>query len=116
MRTQTRSTNTADPDCRPPAPWGSLSLPAQRAWLATLTTKQRVHFLDEAAGRFLSAGRSARYQKNRDARECHTDGRPLFDEFDGDKNNSDDGEPRELTLDDSPDSESDGETPEPHQD
>lgn len=118
MRAQTRPTD--DPACPcPPAPWASLSLPAQRAWLATLTTKQRVHFLDEEAGRFLSAGRSARYQKNRDARERHTDGRSIFDDFDADKNNSvgsDDDEPSELILDGSYTPEAEDEAPGPHQD
>lgn len=112
MRIQTRST-TSDPACPcPPAPWASLSLPAQRAWLATLTTDQRKSFLEEEAGRFLSRGRSARYQKNRDARERHTDGRSLFDDFDADRNTGDESDPLEIVLDGSriPDREDDGET------
>ena len=98
MRTQTRRP-PEDPACGPAAPWASLSLREQRAWLATLTTEKRTAFLDEEAGRFLSAGRSARYQKNRDARERHTDGRSLFDEFDAYQNNSVENEPQELVLD-----------------
>lgn len=111
MRTQTRPTD--DPDCRPPAPWARLSLRQQQSFLSSLTTGKRKSFLESEADRILSDGRSARYQKNRDDRETHTDGRPLFDEFDGDKNNSDDDEPREIVLDGShiPDSEVGDEAP-----
>jgi hypothetical protein len=97
MRAQTRPTD--DPDCRPPAPWARLSLRQQQSFLSSLTTGKRKSFLESEADRILSDGRSARYQKNRDDRETHTDGRPLFDEFDGDKNNSDEDESSELILD-----------------
>ena len=102
MHAQTRQSQTPDPDCRPSAPWASLSLREQRAFLSSLeTNRDRKNFLEAEANRILGMGRSGNYQRNADLRAEHTDGRRLFDEFDGDKNNSDDNEPSELMLDDS---------------
>lgn len=100
----------------PQAPWASMTPAAQRAFLSTLSTRERRQFLESEANRLLSDRHSERYQGNADYRATHADGRPLFEEFDGDTNNSDDGEPCEIVLDGSniPDSEPDGEAHEAH--
>ena len=99
-------------------PWVSLSPAQQRASLSSLSPRDRRRFLEEETNRLLSDGHSEDFQSNNDFRAVHADGRSLSEDFDGDKNNSDDGEPQELVLDGSyigVDGESD-EAPEPHQD
>ena len=81
-------------------PWVAMPPAQQRAFLSSLPTKtERRLFLESEANKLLSDGHSENYQGNADFRATHADGRPLFDEFDGNKNNSDDGEPSELGLD-----------------
>ena len=71
MRTQTRSTATADPDCRLSTPWAGLTLAQQRDLIKSLGGRVA------ASDKFQSIGHSEHFERNRRIRETRLQGRAI---------------------------------------